>query len=158
MDKAYRKCAGIVVFNSRGEVLVGSRLNLPNSWQFPQGGIDKGEEAKQAALRELYEEVGIRGATFVYEHPDWLAYDFPPWLKGKKINKFKGQTQKWFLVYWDGRPQDCDLEIHEREFAEVKFLPIESTVDHVIDFKKQVYQKLIESFTPKIQEYLNSSQ
>ncbi|MEM7183468.1 MAG: RNA pyrophosphohydrolase [Spirochaetota bacterium] len=157
MAKPYRKCAGIVIFNANGDVLVGNRIQTKQSWQFPQGGIDPGETAEQAGIRELYEEVGIQNATLVYEHPNWLFYDFPDWLKGKKINKFQGQTQKWFLFYWNGQASDCNLEIHEREFSEVKFVPLKSTIHLVIDFKREVYASIIESFSPKIEGYLNNT-
>ncbi|HMV45867.1 MAG TPA: NUDIX domain-containing protein, partial [Leptospiraceae bacterium] len=76
--KPYRKNVGIVVFNSKGEVLVGRRVGpYRDNWQYPQGGIDEDEEPKQAAVRELYEEVGIKEVQFVYEAPKWISYDFP---------------------------------------------------------------------------------
>lgn len=32
----------------------------PNAWELPKGQIDKGENAKQAAAREFYEETGVK--------------------------------------------------------------------------------------------------
>ena len=155
----YRKCVGMVVFNSAGNVLVGERVGVKNSWQFPQGGVDDEEPLLDASKRELYEEVGIKNAVFVYEHPEWLSYNFPDWLKAdweaaKKVNKFNGQIQKWFLYFWDGQISDCLLELHEKEFEQLAFMPLETTIDFIIDFKKDVYKKVIESFSPIIIEYL----
>lgn len=159
MNKKYRKCVGMVVFNSKGMVLVGERVGITNSWQFPQGGIDENEDPLIAAHRELYEEVGIKETKLVMELSEWISYDFPEWIKkdweaAKKVNLYDGQIQKWFLYYWNGSEEDCKLNIHEKEFESVQFMAIEETINYVIEFKKQVYEKVIEFFQPKIKEYL----
>ncbi len=155
MDKPYRKNVGMVVFNSKGEVLVGERHNFKGSWQFPQGGIDEGEDTKTAAERELYEEVGISNSKLVYEYPDWIQYEFPENLNlGSNLRKYRGQTQKWFLLYWDGKAEECNLETHEREFDSVRFIPFQDCLSTVVTFKRDVYQKLVQEFEPKIREFL----
>ena len=152
--KPYRKNVGIIIFNSSGEVLVGERLNYPGSWQFPQGGVDEGEELLESAKRELYEEVGIDNAKFIYEAEDWLFYDFPENLKLKLTDKYRGQSQKWFLFYWNYDSSFCNLKIHEQEFERVKFIPLKEIIHTIVDFKKDVYTKLILIFEPKIKEFL----
>lgn len=152
--KTYRKNVGIVVFNDLGSVLVGERLNFLGSWQFPQGGVDENEDLLTAAKRELYEEVGIESAEFVYELQDWIEYDFPETLKMKIAKKYKGQTQKWFLFYWNEPASKCNLEIHEQEFGRVQFIPLAKTIDSIVDFKKDTYRQVIEKFTPIINEFL----
>lgn len=155
MEKPYRKNVGMVVFNSRGEVLVGERLNFLGSWQFPQGGIDDDEDPIKAAMRELYEEVGIDSGKIVTEYPDWIPYDFPENLPlNRHLQKYRGQLQKWFLIYWDGEADQYHLDIHEREFGTVRFIPIENTLNTVVPFKKDVYYKIINYFGPKIQNFL----
>ncbi|EMO52846.1 RNA pyrophosphohydrolase [Leptospira noguchii] len=155
MEKPYRKNVGMVVFNSRGEVLVGERLNFLGSWQFPQGGIDDDEDPIKAAMRELYEEVGIDSGKIMTEYPDWIPYDFPENLPlNHHLQKYKGQLQKWFLIYWDGEADQCRLDIHEREFGTVRFIPIKDTLNTVVPFKKDVYYKVINYFEPKIQNFL----
>lgn len=145
----------MVVFNSRGEVLVGERLNFLGSWQFPQGGIDDDEDPIKAAMRELYEEVGIDSGKIMTEYPDWIPYDFPENLPlNRHLQKYKGQLQKWFLIYWDGEADQCRLDIHEREFGTVRFIPIKDTLNTVVPFKKDVYYKVINYFEPKIQNFL----
>ncbi len=157
--KPYRPNVGMVVFNSMGDVLVGERIQFPGAWQFPQGGIDPGEDPLFAAERELYEELGIRGAEFVEEYPDWLIYDFPSDLGIRgELRKFRGQTQKWFLFYWDRPATDCNLEVHEREFTNVQFLPFQETVEKIVEFKKPTYRKLFDFFHPIIQNFIKSRQ
>ena len=152
--KPYRKNVGIVVFNKEGKVLVGERLNFIGSWQFPQGGVDEGEDLLEAAKRELYEEVGIQDATLVYEIPEWINYDFPPNLKMKIADKYRGQSQKWFLFYWNKEVTECNLKIHEQEFGRVQFLELEKTFDTIVEFKKDVYKILIEKFSPIIKKFI----
>lgn len=155
--KPYRKNVGIVVFNSKGEVLTGERIQFPGAWQFPQGGIDDGEEPLFAAKRELYEEVGIKDAIFVSEYPEWIPYDFPPDLQIPHLNKYRGQNQKWFLFFWDNPSSECNLCIHEQEFKEVKFQTFQSTLTTIVPFKLEVYQKVSEDFEPKIRDYLQTN-
>lgn len=152
--KPYRKNVGVVIFNSKGEVLIGERIGLDGSWQFPQGGIDDDEDTKAAAFRELYEEVGIKDAELVYEIPDWISYDFPENFKASIAKKYAGQIQKWFLLYWDHPANECNLQVHDQEFSRVKFIPFQSSLDLIVSFKKEVYKKLIEILEPEIKLYL----
>ncbi|MBM9500086.1 RNA pyrophosphohydrolase [Leptospira sp. 201903071] len=158
MEKPYRKNVGMVVFNSRGEVLVGERLNFLGSWQFPQGGIDEDENPEAAALRELHEEVGIDSGKIVSEYPDWIPYDFPENLPlNRHLQKYRGQLQKWYLIFWNGEAADCNLDIHEREFESVRFIPLENTLETVVPFKKDVYYKIVKYFGPKIRSFLEKA-
>lgn len=152
--KSYRKNVGIVVFNAKGFVLLGNRMSHRSSWQFPQGGLDDGEDPLTAAKRELYEEVGIQDAEFVYEVPEWLSYDFPKDLDLPHMKKFKGQTQKWFLAYWNHPASDCKLDVHEREFESVQFFPLKNAANTIVEFKKEIYKKLIQILGPEIEKYL----
>ncbi|MCZ8157505.1 MAG: RNA pyrophosphohydrolase [Leptospira sp.] len=154
-EKPYRKNVGMVVFNSQGEVIVGERVHFPNSWQFPQGGIDEKEDYIDAAKRELYEELGIKDAVYVGEYPDWIPYDFPNNLHlNANLQKYRGQLQRWILYYWDGALSDCDLTHHEIEFLSIRFMRLEETVEAVVDFKKPVYQKFVPFFSNLVQNYI----
>ena len=73
----YRPCVGITLFNQDNKVFVAERLDLPGSWQMPQGGIDSGEMPEEAAMRELKEEIGTEHAEIIDRTEDWLCYDFP---------------------------------------------------------------------------------
>ena len=53
----------VVICNDRGQLLLVKRREEPRKgfWSLPGGFMDDGESAIQAALRELYEETGLRG-------------------------------------------------------------------------------------------------
>src|SRR6185312_3508484 len=103
-DLPYRLCAGMMVFNRDGRIFVGKRIDqTQEAWQAPQGGIDPGENARQAALRELEEEIGTRNVDVLREHPEWLTYDLPPHLLGVAWKgRYRGQRLKWFAVRFLG--------------------------------------------------------
>ncbi|TGL60366.1 RNA pyrophosphohydrolase [Leptospira ognonensis] len=158
-DKPYRKNVGMVVFNAKGDVIVGERVHFPGSWQFPQGGIDENEDYIDAAKRELFEELGIKDAIYVGEYPDWIPYDFPNNLHlNKSLQKYRGQMQRWILYFWDGAITDCDLEHHEIEFLSVRYMKLSETIDAVVDFKKKVYEQFIPLFSQWIENYIAEKQ
>src|SRR3954447_7330806 len=105
-DKPYRPNVGVALLNASGQVLIGHRFRddgpeivLPGlEWQMPQGGIDDGENPRDAVMRELWEETGVLHADYLGE-TDWLAYDFPPYDgPPHRLAKFRGQRQKWFAL------------------------------------------------------------
>ncbi|MCB1166099.1 MAG: RNA pyrophosphohydrolase [Leptospiraceae bacterium] len=153
MAKPYRKNAGMIVFNAAGKVLAGDRIEYPGHFQLPQGGIDEGEEPRAAALRELYEEVGLKLEAPVGEIPAWLNYEFPEDIP-KKLKKYRGQTQKWFYFFWNGLPEDLDLDVHEREFRSVCWMDLDQLAQNIIPFKKEVYAEIRRHALPFISGYL----
>jgi putative (di)nucleoside polyphosphate hydrolase len=152
--KPYRKNVGMVVFNSQKQVLVGDRIDYPEKYQFPQGGIDEGETPLKAAQRELYEEIGLKLDNPVYEIPEWLKYEFPEDIP-KHLKKYRGQMQKWFFFYWDGDPSQLKLDNHIKEFRTVKWMELNTLVENIVEFKKDVYKiikKHFDEFVPKFLE------
>ena len=115
----------------------------------PQGGIDSGESPENAAYRELEEETGTNSAEIIFTLDEWLEYNLPPELIGKALGgKFKGQKQKWFLMIFKGEDSDFNLDGHIAEFDEWTWRNIEEMPDLVVDFKKELYLKLVEKFSP----------
>ncbi len=141
MSKPYRLNAGMIVFNSSGLVLAGDRIQYPGHFQFPQGGIDEGEDARDAAIRELYEELGLKLDNPEGEIPGWLTYEFPEDIPAH-LKKFRGQKQKWFYFRWDGDPSSLDLDLHEREFNTVLWMELSELVANIIPFKREVYKEI----------------
>ncbi|MCR9142653.1 MAG: RNA pyrophosphohydrolase [bacterium] len=151
--KPYRKNVGVVVFNSRGQVLAGERLNPAGSLQLPQGGLDKGEEPLTGALRELYEETGLRPpGDPVAELAEWLRYDFPPGVS-KRLQKYQGQEQKWFFFFWDGDPDRLSLDHHSQEFSRLIWTEFPELVAGIVEFKRAVYEELYRQGRSIIAEY-----
>ncbi|MDR1476524.1 MAG: RNA pyrophosphohydrolase [Rickettsiales bacterium] len=153
----YRKNVGIVLWRADGKVLFCRRLRLKNElyighdWQFPQGGLDEGEDAKGAALRELAEETGVKSVGRVHEDSEWLSYDFPFEYVRDGI-KLAGQAQKWFLMEFVG--EEDEIAIPSEEFVEYKWVPLSyDMADKVVQFKQAVYRKMLGKFIPVLAEF-----
>jgi putative (di)nucleoside polyphosphate hydrolase len=144
-DLPYRPCVGIMLFNADGKVFVGNRLDQTvESWQMPQGGIDKGETPKEAVLRELKEEIGTKKAEIIAEMEDWVTYDLPEHLVGIAFHgKYKGQRQKWFALRFTGKESDIDLTAHDPEFSSYRWVSLEELPDLIVPFKREIYQTVI---------------
>lgn len=146
----YRKNVGIMVMNADGLVWVGQRRDrYQDAWQMPQGGVDKGEDARTAALRELEEETSISAALVdvVAETADWLPYELPhdliPQLwKGK----YRGQKQKWFLLRFNGSDDQIDLETAHPEFSTWKWMTPAELPEAIVPFKRDVYVRVLAEF------------
>ena len=146
----YRPCVGVMLVNADGHVFVGQRRDRDqDAWQMPQGGVDPGEDPRDAALRELWEETGVRAALVevVAETPDWLPYDLPHDLVPKIWKgRFRGQEQKWFLMRFGGTDADVDIETEHPEFSEWRWLPVADLVDNIVPFKRAVYADVVRAF------------
>lgn len=148
----YRPCAGFMLVNSEGLVFVGQRID-PSAhgfWQMPQGGIDKGEDIQDAALRELHEEIGVAAHLVEVIAPASrpLLYDLPAELLGKVWKgKYRGQEQHWFLGRFLGTDADIDLEAHDPpEFNAWKWVAPDQLPELIVPFKREVYETLVAEF------------
>ncbi|WP_182085980.1 RNA pyrophosphohydrolase [Aureimonas sp. ME7] len=155
----YRPCVGIMVLNARGQVFVGRRIAEPKGemdgalqlWQMPQGGIDEGEDALEAAKRELYEETGIRSVSLLDATKDWVRYELPPELVGIALKgRFRGQKQKWFAFRFEGQESEIQIDPppgnHTAEFSEWAWKSLDEALDLIVPFKRPVYETVIATF------------
>jgi putative (di)nucleoside polyphosphate hydrolase len=143
----YRPNVGIVLVNSRNEVFWGKRIR-EHAWQFPQGGIKRGETPEQAMFRELNEEVGLRPehVQVVGRTRQWLRYEVPShWVRREWRGHYRGQKQIWFLLRLLGRDTDVDLRASgQPEFDAWRWHGYWIPLDSVIEFKREVYRLALE--------------
>ena len=139
-----------MLFNRKGDVFVAERLDNPGAWQMPQGGIDEGEDPEVAVFREMEEEIGTRNARILGMMKDWVRYDIPDRTSRKLWGgKYRGQQQKWIALEFMGDDRDIDLEAHhDPEFSQWKWVHISDLLDYVVSFKRDVYRRVMEEFTP----------
>ena len=147
----YRPCAGIMLLNAQGQVFVGQRRDASvEAWQMPQGGIDPGEDAETAALRELGEETGIAPdkVALIAIAPHDLTYDLPPELVGKVWKgRYRGQIQRWFLYRFLGEDDDVDIATRHPEFTAWRWIAPATLPDVIVPFKRDLYAQVIDIFT-----------
>lgn len=153
-DLPYRRNVGIVLINAERRIFAGQRIDNPGeAWQMPQGGIDGDEKPKQAALRELYEETGVRADLVekIAKTDDWLTYDLPDELIGQIWGgKYRGQKQKWFLFRFLGTDSDVNIATEHPEFSVWQWMEPEALIEKIVPFKRDVYARVLAEFRPHL--------
>ncbi|MBV1907307.1 MAG: RNA pyrophosphohydrolase [Pseudomonadales bacterium] len=151
----FRQNVGIVLANPQGQILWARRVGQ-QAWQFPQGGIDRGESPEQALYRELEEEVGLKqqdiqilGCT-----RGWLKYRLPDqYRRWDSEARFIGQKQKWFLLLLTSHDNAICLNQGEKpEFDGWRWVSYWYPLGQVIAFKKDVYRKALCELAPNMAE------
>lgn len=146
----YRPCVGLALFNSEGKVFVGERIDSPGAWQMPQGGINVGENIRNAAYRELHEEIGTANADILEIMKDTLRYDLPKHLMGKLWGgRYRGQDQTWIAMRFTGRDTEINLAAgsDHAEFRAWRWVPLNECLNLIVPFKRDIYEKVIEAFS-----------
>jgi putative (di)nucleoside polyphosphate hydrolase len=146
----YRPNVGIILVNGRNEVFWGKRVR-EHSWQFPQGGIKRGESPEQAMFRELHEEVGLKPehVRIIARTRDWLRYEVPDhWVRREWRGHYRGQKQIWFLLRLVGRDTDVHLRATDHpEFDAWRWHDYWIPLDAVIEFKRDVYRQALDELS-----------
>ena len=150
----HRPNVGVVLFHPDGRVWYGRRAGTPepHCWQFPQGGVDEGEDYEAAARRELAEETGVVSIEPLAEIQQWIAYDFPADYGGtKQARGWKGQKQKWFAFRFTGEESEIHLEQHaEIEFDAWRWGRLDEAPDLIVPFKRKAYEQVVAAFAPLV--------
>ncbi len=147
----HRPNVGVVLFHKDGRVWLGRRYRqaAPYNWQFPQGGVDDGEDLEVAARRELAEETGVSSVELLGRTEGWIAYDFPPEILADKKHSrgWIGQKQVWFAYRFIGEESEIDLEADEHiEFDAWKWGRLDETPELIVPFKRGVYEAVVAAF------------
>jgi putative (di)nucleoside polyphosphate hydrolase len=139
-----RNGVGIVVLNNENKVFVAKRIDNPkNFWQMPQGGVDNNENYYEAALRELKEETSIISVELIQEIDKKLTYILPDHLIGIIWKgKFKGQTQKWFVMRFIGNESEININTKHPEFLDWKWINLDDLTKIAVNFKLDVYKNV----------------
>lgn len=152
----YRPCVGVMLVNRAGLAFAGKRIDNREGdfWQMPQGGIDEGEDVREAALRELWEETGVhdRHVELIAQTREELLYDLPDHLMGRMWGgRYRGQRQHWLLARFLGEDGDIDIAAHDpAEFCEWKWLEPDLLPRVIVPFKQAVYEAVLAEFRPLI--------
>lgn len=148
MEKKYRPNVAAIILSSQYpqtcKIFIGKRVDIKDAWQFPQGGIDEGENPVSALKRELEEEIGTGEVEVLAEYPQWIAYDFPP-NAVKKMYPFDGQSQKYFLVRLKSDLL-INLNTPHPEFCEYEFVEYKEVLERIKHFKRSIYKQVLEYF------------
>ena len=146
----YRPCAGIMLVNRQGKVFVARRLDgTADAWQMPQGGVDEGEAAEAAALRELTEETGIapERVAVIGRSEGEHVYDLPDGLMGRLWGgRYRGQRQSWFCLRFLGDDVDIDIATEHPEFSDWRWADPDELPDLAVPFKRALYRAVLTEF------------
>ena len=152
----FRPNVGIILLNQKSQVFWGKRIRT-HSWQFPQGGIDRGENPEQAMFRELHEEVGLHPhhVQVLARTRDWLRYEVPDrYIRRDARGHYKGQKQIWFLLQLTGHDWDLNLRATDHpEFDAWRWNDYWVPLDVVVEFKRGVYEMALNElarYVPRI--------
>jgi putative (di)nucleoside polyphosphate hydrolase len=132
LNRPYRPCVGIMLINEDNQVFVAQRLDHPSN---------------VAAFRELKEEIGTNQASVIAVASRQYKYDIPQTLN-KRLwqGRYKGQTQLWFLMRFEGKDEDINLDTDHPEFSAWRWAPMDELLDLIVHFKREVYVQVLKEF------------
>lgn len=155
-SQTFRANVGIAVARADGLVLALERIDQPDRWQMPQGGLNVGEEPAEASLRELREETGLHPehVELVAKYPAWLAYELPP--ARRRDSRARGQVQKWFLYRFLGTDEDIDLNPpkgERQEFRAFRWMDLAELAEGMWEVKRPIYLALADAWSERLRDW-----
>lgn len=146
----YRPNVAALMINEHGNLLICERCTIPGAWQFPQGGVDLGEEIEEALYREIREEIGLNKEHYdILNRKDGYRYLYPADVRSKKIQKHgnHGQEQTYFLCKVRNDAPEVNVNQTPREFRSYRWIhPTEFDLDWLPNFKHEVYRAVMKDF------------
>ncbi|MBT3834979.1 NUDIX domain-containing protein [Candidatus Peribacteria bacterium] len=130
MYSQYRHCVSALITRKDGKVLLVHKPRKDDAWQIAQGGIEEGENEKEAASRELMEETGIEVAPDKFEICDQTyQYDFPEHFIKAENPKYIGQK----LIFVKAEvPNDTEVKVDQRELDDFKWVEVEEIMNYIL--------------------------
>ena len=139
-----------MLLNRHGLAFIGHRIRMPAGlarWQMPQGGIDTGETPRQAALRELKEEVGTGRAYILAESCGWFDHNVPEEIgQGIMGGRYRVNRQKWFAMRFTGSDADVKLATEHPEFDAWEWIKPEQLPELIVPFMRRLYLDVLAEF------------
>lgn len=154
----FRCGVGLIIINEEGQCLAFERRMTPGEWQWPQGGVDQGEEPSLAAYRELYEEVGIEQSDveFLLRLPEPTYYVFPDYMGAHPTEgiKYRGQRHDWFVFLFKGATEKLRYDLtDEVEFCNHRWTELCAMPTAIVGFKRTVYEQVVNQLLPHVETW-----
>jgi putative (di)nucleoside polyphosphate hydrolase len=146
----FRAGVGAIIVNAEGLVIGGERMNAAGSWQFPQGGMELGEDPLEAAYREIDEETGLSRDDLdeLEKFPSLVAYELPPSFRSSKTGR--GQVQQWFFFKVKASAEGQQLICRSGEYRTLSWCSFREIATQAVGFKKPVYDQLLRFYEQRI--------
>lgn len=147
----YRPNACAFIYQGE-KILVVERVDEVGHWQFPQGGLRKGEKIEQGILRELEEELGanqflikkivLKAHKYIWDPHQWSKKFIAE--KRKTFYPYKGQKQTLVILEFTG--SDSDIKLDRKEFTRWQWVTPDKLIKTLHPYRHTIGQKALEEF------------
>jgi len=157
-EEVYRQAASVVLLRSSAvcspeecgkhyEVLLLHKPRKRDDWQLPQGGVEEGENAEKAALRELKEEADISGVVVIGKSREVYQYDFPASYRRFRPDNVRGQRISYVFASVAG---DVQVTVDQKEIDGFVWVSSKHLSQYI---RRQAYRDLVQRL---VQEAVSS--
>jgi putative (di)nucleoside polyphosphate hydrolase len=145
IDISYKPNVAAILRNTRGRILICERLGVDGAWQFPQGGIDDGETAEQALIREVWEEIGVHAEDIqIIEKRGPYRYLYG---NGRIKRGHHGKEQFYFLCNYSALDAQINVDTKHPEFQAFRWIaPADFQLAWLPEMKREVYRAVFADF------------
>ena len=133
--KRYRHAVSALVLKRTNDgmtplwhILLVHKPRKHDAWQLPQGGLEPGEKAAEAALRELREETGLCIDAVAFESAQTYCYDFPPSFV-ERFHPVNDGQQLCFVVV--EAPSNARVTVDQREVDAFAWVTVDELARYI---------------------------